>query len=224
MKYSLGRVARAFARRIARSLPLFDSRVRLSRGNERWLDDFYDRDPGASYELRKYGDLLDSLEGRRFRRGWEIGCSTGDFTGQLAGFCDELLATDISPVAVSRARARLARRRSIRIERRSFPQDGIVEPADLIVCSDVLYYLDESLLRLAVARIEGSLRPGGTFVAVHCRGEPGVILDGDEVHGTLLRRFFAAGWIHARSERRTGIGPYGAGYCLDRFDRPMSGA
>ncbi|TGS11697.1 SAM-dependent methyltransferase, partial [Mesorhizobium sp. M1C.F.Ca.ET.187.01.1.1] len=51
------------------------------------------------YEERKRALLLASLSQRQFHRGWELGCSNGVLTEALAGRCERLLATDISPRA-----------------------------------------------------------------------------------------------------------------------------
>ena len=87
-----------------------------------------------------------ALEGRRFSRGLEVGCSIGVLTERLAGSCDELVAVD-----VVRARGRHRPRaaggaRAVEVERCSLPEEAPDGPFDLIVCSEVLYYFDAELL------------------------------------------------------------------------------
>ena len=60
------------------------------------------------YEERKRDLLMASLTQPTFQRGWELGCSNGVLTERLAGRCERLLATDISPRAAFQARRGLA--------------------------------------------------------------------------------------------------------------------
>ena len=140
----------------------------------------------SEYERRKYERTLDALEGRRFRRALELGCSIGVFTAMLAPRCDELLAVDISRRAVDLARERLADFPNVRVERRTLPEETPEGPFDLIVASEILYYFTEEAMLAALRRFEEELAPGGSILAVHWRGEPKTHpLRGDEVHELL---------------------------------------
>ena len=60
------------------------------------------------------------------------------------------------------------------------------EPFDLIVLSEVGYYLDEPDLRLAVDAATAHLEPGGTLLAVHWRHHVADYpLTGDRVHAVI---------------------------------------
>ena len=77
----------------------------------------FDRNP---YEAGKFAHLLKALDGRRYGRALEIGCSVGSFTEKLADVCDEVVGTDISQTAVDRTRQRLPGKSNVRIERLTF--------------------------------------------------------------------------------------------------------
>ena len=62
----------------------------------------------APFEVGRYEHLIDMLGGETFARAFEPGCSIGELTWRLAARCHSLLAIDISPLAVTRARARCA--------------------------------------------------------------------------------------------------------------------
>jgi len=142
----------------------------------------------SEYERHKYERTLDALVGRRFLRGLELGCSIGVFTAMLAPHCDELLAVDTSQRAVDLARERLADFPSVRVERRTLPEETPEGPFDLIVASEILYYFTEEVMLAALRRFEEELAPGGSMLAVHWRGEPKTHpLRGDEVHELLGR-------------------------------------
>ena len=140
----------------------------------------------SEYERRKYERTLGALEDHRFLRALELGCSIGVFTAMLAPHCDELLAVDTSRRAVNLARKRLADFPSVRVERRTLPEETPEGPFDLIVASEILYYFTEEVMLAALRRFEEELAPGGSMLAVHWRGEPKTHpLRGDEVHELL---------------------------------------
>lgn len=135
------------------------------------------------YEERKYALSLAMLPRRRYADAFEPGCSIGVLTALLAARCDRLLSWDVSPEAVRQARRRAP---GARVERRMIPGDWPDGEFDLIVFSEVLYYLGEKDLHETVRLAGEALRPGGTLLAVHWRHPvaeyPG---SGDEVHAAL---------------------------------------
>ncbi len=168
------------------------SAVRLERD---YFEDLYaaDDDPWrfetSSYERNKYDRTVAALEGRRFARGLEVGCSIGVLTERLAGVCDELVAVDVSERAVATAQRRLAGRDGVAVECRSLPEEAPDGPFDLIVCSEVLYYFDAELLTVVLNELGARLAPGGSLLAVHWRPETQTYpLQGGEVHELLRRR------------------------------------
>lgn len=142
----------------------------------------------SEYERGKYRRTLESLGDRRFRRALEVGASIGVFTEMLAPRCDELLAVEASELAASAARERLKGLPSVRVERRTLPEE--TPPGrtfDLIVASEVLYYLTRETMLDTLRLFEEALVPGGLLLAVHWRKETMTYpLQGDEVHDLLL--------------------------------------
>ncbi len=147
----------------------------------------------SAYEQAKYERTVAALGDRRYRRGFEAGCSIGVLTERLAERCDELLAVDIAQAAVDGARRRLAGRPNVRVERRTLPEQWPAGPFDLVVCSEVLYYWDRPTLEAALPAMTDSLAPGGRLVAVHYRPPSRIDpLTGDAVHALLRERLGAA--------------------------------
>ena len=138
------------------------------------------------YEQRKYALTLAALPQQRFGRALEVGCSVGVLTAGLAGRCDALTAMDPSRVALERARARVPAR--VELIHGSTPADWPAGPWDLIVLSEVLYYLSEQDLEIVLHLVERDLAPTGTVVACHWRHP---VADypqtGDAVHQALSR-------------------------------------
>ena len=141
----------------------------------------------SDYERGKYARTLESLNGRHFRRALEMGASIGVFTAMLASYCDELLAVDVSEKAVAAARERLSGFRHVEIQRRTLPEEMPEGQFDLILASEVLYYLTREEMLAALRAFERELEPGGVLLAVHWRRETNTYpLQGDEVHELLI--------------------------------------
>lgn len=138
------------------------------------------------YEERKRDLILAVLPRRRFGQGLEVGCSTGALAAALAERCDRLDAVDSSAAAVARARERLAAIPNVAVHRLEVPRqwpDGVV---DLLVVSEVGYFLSPVDLDHTIERAAGCLAPDGVVVLCHWRHEVvGWPLDGAAVH----RRF-----------------------------------
>ena len=163
----------------------------------------------SSYERQKYAATLAALPRASHDICLEVGCSIGVFTGLLAARCEHVVAIDFSQTALELARRRLRGLENVDLLRASFPEDTPPGSWDLIVCSEVLYYLQQPALEKAIGWIETQLSYGASVLAVSWRGvgreEP---LLGDDVHDRLAREL--ASW-HALDARQDG-------YRLDRFD------
>ena len=163
----------------------------------------------SAYERDKYASTLAALPEGQIADALEVGCSIGVFTEQLARRCERVLAIDFSERALALARARLDRLTNVELRHAGFPEQAPRGPWQVIVCSEVLYYLQAPALDRAIAWLHEQLREGACVLAVGWRGsgidEPFL---GDEVHDRLAREL--AGW-HALDGRREG-------YRLDRFD------
>ncbi len=160
-------------------------------------EDYFDRlyaardDPWdyetSTYEAAKYAATLAALPRARYASALEIGCSIGVLTERLAARCDRLLALDGAEQALEQARARCRPLGHVRFEQGTVPASFPDGPFDLILLSEVGYYLppaDLARLRDLIAR---HLEPGGHLVLVHWLAPvPGCALTGDEVHAAFL--------------------------------------
>lgn len=123
------------------------------------------------YEHRKRSLTLALLPRPRYRNAFEPGCANGELTAALASRCDALLAADLHETAVRLARERVAGLPQVSVEQRRVPQQWPTEagPFELIVISELAYYLDAADLETLAARIAASLTPDGTLLACHWR-------------------------------------------------------
>ncbi|MGJ1615423.1 PIG-L family deacetylase [Clavibacter sepedonicus] len=138
------------------------------------------------YERRKRLATLAALPDERYGRALEIGCSIGVTTAGLAERVDELLAVDVAPTAIERARVRLADAPHVRLEVRDVGADWPAGGFDLVVMSEVGYYLDDAAFDRVLAALPDALGTAGTLVACHWRHPEGDFRrTGDEVHARL---------------------------------------
>lgn len=119
------------------------------------------------YEALKYEQTLAAMP-CRVGRALELACAEGFFTRRLVTKADHVLATDISAIAVARARQRLAGAGNADFAVLDFLRDPLPTDLDLIICSEVLYYLpDRKRLDRLALKIAAALKPGGHLLMTH---------------------------------------------------------
>ena len=161
----------------------------------------------SAYERAKYAATLAALPRQRYRAGFEIGCSIGVLTRKLAARCERLLAVDLLAEVVARARARCAGLPQVAFERMAVPDRLPGERLDLIVLSEVGYYLGSTDLDRLSDFIAAALWPRGHLLMVHWTGATDYPLSGDQVHERVMAH--AAGTLQRHSGRRAQELPVG---------------
>lgn len=140
------------------------------------------------YEKRKREITLAVLPYPQFQRGIEIGCSNGVLSAELAERCDYLMCMDANATAILKASERL-RHDHVEVVQGIVPPDLPNESFDLIMVSEVLYYLEEPMLQQLINWINTHLSPQGCIVACHWRHEiAGFHLNGERVHQLLKQQ------------------------------------
>jgi SAM-dependent methyltransferase len=141
----------------------------------------------SPYEREKYGETLAILPRARYGSVLEIGCSIGVFTRRLAERCDTVLALDGSARALAEAKNANADLSWVTFREGMVPQDFPEGRYDLIVLSEVLYYLAPSDLRRVADLCLASLEPDGHMVLCHWLGETNYPLSGDEAADLFIQ-------------------------------------
>ncbi len=157
----------------------------------------------SDYENAKYRATVEALPKPRYVAGLEIGCSIGVLTRALAARCDVLLALDVAEAALDQARARCADLPHVSFARGCAPADWPDGDFDLIVLSEVVYYLHPSDVGRLADRARHSLRFDGSIVMVHWTGETDYPLSGDDAANLFIAQSvdFAAVVRQERTER-----------------------
>ena len=140
------------------------------------------------YERRKRALTLAALPAERYGSALEIGSSIGMLTVELGPRCERLLATDLAASAVAATTARAQDQPQVAAVQHDI-RDGVPGgPYDLVVLSEVGYYLSRPELDTLAGRIRGSLSAGGVVLACHWRHPVAAHAQlGDDVHVTLDR-------------------------------------
>jgi SAM-dependent methyltransferase len=144
----------------------------------------------SGFERFKRGVLLRACGPAKRGRVLELGCAIGETTRSLAGLSLRLLAVDASPTALREAARRCAKSKNVTFRRTLLPQEMPHGPFDLVVVSEVAYYLPaHHLIRLA-DRITAALAPGGDVVVLnHRRPFDDAAVLPSLAHSRLCRRF-----------------------------------
>lgn len=152
-----------------------------------------------AYEQDRFRRTVTALSDRRYAHALELGCANGALTARLAPLCERLIATDTSRSALALAQARLKGRPNVVFQRCRLPDEIPSGPFDLIVASDLLYYLG---LEGVVALMRGLDARAGTgsrlFIASYL-GETDTRLTGEMASEIALAHL--AGWYRVHAER-----------------------
>ncbi|WP_375417868.1 class I SAM-dependent DNA methyltransferase [uncultured Hymenobacter sp.] len=175
-----------------------------------YFDDVYraNEDPwgfeSSPYEREKYAATLAALPLPAYAEAFEIGCSLGVLTAQLAPRCGHLLAVDVTEAPLAKARLRCANLPQVEFQLLRVPDEYPAQSFDLILLSEVGYYWSAADLAKAVGRLVTSLNPGGQLLLVHWT--PPVHdypLTGDDVHETFLQQAAPGGPLrHLAGQRQ----------------------
>lgn len=150
------------------------------------------------YERRKLDVLLACLPRERYGLALDLGCGEGEATKRLASRCDRVYAMDGSDAAIARCRQWIEQSASSHVSAQTlqlphqWPAD-LRGCADLIVVSELAYYLDDRDLDVFLGHCLRTLAPGGDWVMCHFT---------EDFHD----RSQATSHIHARVDALSGFG------------------
>jgi SAM-dependent methyltransferase len=141
----------------------------------------YDRtdDPwnfrSSAYEAAKFAATAEALPRARYRSGLEVGCGNGELARRIAPRCDAYTGIDAVPTALAAARRAVPGARFVEA---MLPCDLPEGDHDLIVLSEVLYFLDAWGIDALAAQMDRRW-PAADLVLVTWRGPSGNALEGE---------------------------------------------
>jgi len=158
-------------------------RARLDEQSRAFFEELWRQpDPWAlgssAFERQRYARLIGALDDRRYGRVLEIGCRAGRFTRMLSSLAERIVALDISPTAIDRARKDRApdgvEFRAVNVLDFDVRGEG---PWDLVVMSETIYYLGWLYSFFVVgwlcSELLAATRPGGRLLLANTTGEIG---------------------------------------------------
>ncbi len=140
------------------------------------------------YEKRKRAITMSALPHPSYRRAFEPGCAIGVLTGELADRCGEVVAWDVHPGAAAECARRCMDLPNVQVATGAVPDRWPDGEFDLVLLSEIAYYLDVGGLDRLIRRVGDSLVPGGVVVAVHWLGATDYPLSGAETHRLLAAK------------------------------------
>jgi len=184
---------------------------RASEYSESYFDALYEgsQDPWHYqtrwYEKRKRDICLSLLPQSQYGRAIELGCGNGVFSELLADRCQSLVSIDGNRHAVNLAKQRLAKASHTQVIQGIIPKvlldlpksqnDASTNEAhqstfDLIVISEILYYLSAADIDIVINWVQKHLVSGGTLLCCHWRyAIEGFDMTGEKVHERLQNAF-----------------------------------
>ena len=175
-----------------------------AEGRRAYFETLYARDADpwryetGDYEIDKRRETLTFLK-PRYARACEVGCSIGVLTQDLAPRCDRLIGLDVSPTAIGRARERLRGLSNVIVEVRHLPYDDLDPDLDLLVLSEMLYFLDAREIQELAGQANCRVKPEGNILIVSFDGETQTRLNGKQ--STALFIEAATAFERVRSEQ-----------------------
>ena len=161
------------------------------------------------YEKRKRDMCLAILPQSQYNNAIELGCGNGVLSELLAQRCQALVSIDGNYQAVQLAKARLSALPHVKVIQGVIPNRLLTlknalsdtyplssdtptgeSPFDLIVISEILYYLSPNDIDMVITWTQQNLAIGGTLLCCHWRyAIDGFVMTGETVHQRLQHAF-----------------------------------
>lgn len=156
----------------------------------------------SEYEVQKYAATIAALGGRRFTNAIEIGCSIGTLTARLAPLCDALLGVDYVEAPLNEARQRCAALPQVRFRRMSIPDEWPEGAFDLMMVSEVLYFMSADDHAALARRCDQAATTSATILMVNWLGPNDGVMPGEVAARTFMEAL-GEGWVWENAATNT---------------------
>ncbi|MFU8863553.1 MAG: class I SAM-dependent methyltransferase [Rhodobacterales bacterium] len=137
---------------------------------------------GSPYEQEKFRATRRALSRTRYAAAFELGCGNGHLARHLAGAVAHYTGMDAVNTALEAARKTLPAGTFVN---GYYPCDLPEDSFDLVVLSEILYFLDHATLRTLAADIAARW-PAAEIICVTYLGPSGNALQGDEALSAFI--------------------------------------
>ena len=167
----------------------------------------------SGYERDKYRETVAALPASTYRCGIEAGCSIGELSRLIGERCQTFYGVDVSQTAIDEATERNADRPGLTFLRAELPEEWPSVSVDLIVLSEVLYFLSVVEINRLAELIGQNWEIGGDCVIVSFLGATSEALQGTESADVMI------GALRSRMDILAIPTPVRNGYRLDVLQR-----
>jgi cyclopropane fatty-acyl-phospholipid synthase-like methyltransferase len=159
----------------------------------------FDKDPFGcetyAYEQEKFLTIVNELGNHQYSHILDIGCGAGTLTRMLASNALKITAIDFSPKAIKHAKSHPSSANNILYQCHDIRNLSLTESYDIIICSEVLYYLaPEEIDRFC--RLLSQFQQKGTPIVTI-----GKVHD-ETVSSVLSKHFYISKKIESHQNRR----------------------
>lgn len=136
--------------------------------------DFQSRYADASTDAWGYADcsrhafrfrkIIEAIPATRFSTILEVGCAEGELTKRLAERAEHVVACDLSPEAITRARDNCSGLGNVKFSVTDIRTEHLDSEFDLCVLSDVLYYMTPIEIRSLLVGLFSLITPDGLLL------------------------------------------------------------
>lgn len=131
-----------------------------------WLD----KDPfgakDSKYEISKQNRLLELIARQEYRLSLDVGCGNGLLSRRIAAHCEHIIGIDFSSRAVQLAQQNCTGVPNMTLDVADIRNYESSQRFDLIICSEVLYYLQGQALAAVVEKLHRISTPGARLALV----------------------------------------------------------
>ncbi|OAG75328.1 methyltransferase type 12 [Acetobacter malorum] len=142
------------------------------------------------YEQKKLARILECLPACPVSFALELGCAIGVSTLALAQYCKRVVSVDASETALHTARKRCEGLGHVTFIKAFLPEDYPVLAAsgcDLVLISEILYFLSASDIQRLAVRVTQSLTEAGCILIVNWTGPTDTPCTGDEASECFIQ-------------------------------------
>lgn len=139
----------------------------------------------SDYEQGKFRQTVASLPRAMYRCGLEVGCGAGALTAHLAPRCDHVIAMDCTAAALAVARSHV-QAANVTFVQGAAPADWPAQSPDLVILSEVLYFLTKAESAELAARITTGCAADCDVVLVNWLGDTSGLISGPEAADRMI--------------------------------------
>lgn len=120
----------------------------------------------SEYEQHKLNRLIEIICQQNYKNVLDVGCGIGILAEKISPCCQRIIGIDFSPKAISLARNRCGKLENVSFLERDIRTFDFQDDYDLIIFSEVLYYLEDKFIERIINRLKKNLSDSARIIIV----------------------------------------------------------